>query len=352
MMLLLPTFLLSAGKVSAVSAGVCSLNVPSAPLSAAGLATPWQLQAPCHEANTATDSVFIQGVIFDETNRTLSTYSPLVIDVGTTPAIAPTAPVLPANSIVGLWGGGDDIKTHLIGPGASSCVNGAAGHVFGQVFFCGAAQFFAAIRSIGIGVPPIGKGTDGLNCPTTRSFKIVDQDQSDNVQTQYLANSQGQTAQDTIANRAALGTFTVLANGSDNRLLTNFVDPALNCHPWTIPDVANNGALVPTQATDELQAAAYQTGQIALVPAGDPMVGPNVLAMVNAYRQGVDQPTVGRLMAASTAVYCHNLKTLQPAFLANHKTVFQGQPSPTAGMNLYDFMQARLAASFQLLKCP
>ncbi|HCP74948.1 MAG TPA: hypothetical protein DIU08_09920, partial [Ktedonobacter sp.] len=83
-------------------------------------------------------------------------------------------------------------------------------------------------------VPPaLGKAKDGLPCPTSRDFSIVDQDQSDNVTTFYLITPSGKVAQDTKANVAALG-GQVQKNGSDERLIT-VVDSALGCIPWTAP---------------------------------------------------------------------------------------------------------------------
>ena len=84
----------------------CSLIVPANPLSAKGLATPFQLVAtdpnggPCNEANTA-QSAFVEAAVFDPATSQISIYHPLVIDSGTKPAIAPVVPSLPANAIVG-----------------------------------------------------------------------------------------------------------------------------------------------------------------------------------------------------------------------------------------------------------
>jgi len=300
---------------------------------------------------SANQAVFVQAVIFNEDTHTLSTYNPLVIDAGTTPAATPVVPVMPAHTVVALFGGGNDDVTTLVGPGAASCVNGAASQVFGQVFFCNGVAFFAAVNAAHISIPPLGMGSDGKVCPSVRDFRIVDQDQSDNVQTTYLVTASGQTAQNTAANRAALPGATLAKNPSDNRLLTNFVDPAIGCKPWLIPDIGDNGNMVPTQATDELQAAAYQGSPVALIPAGDPMVGPNVLTMINAYRVNVDQKSIKQLAQASTTAYCGNVKTYAPPFIAAHKAAFQASSSPAVGVNLYDFLQARLAATQAILGC-
>src|SRR5216683_938241 len=354
----------------AVPAMNCTLVVPADPLH--NLATPWQLSAPCNEANP-NQAVFVQAVVFDLDTHTLSTYAPLVIDAGTTPAITPTAPVFPphavvvghskyggdvfnwvsANTVVGVFGGGDDVVTTLTGAGAGQCDNGAAGRLFGQVFFCNTRGLFSAINRAHISIPPIGVEKSGLPCPTVRDFRLVDQDQSDNVTATYLVNANGQTAQNTVANRLKLGDnvgFKVVKNGSDNRLLDTFVDPAVGCTPWAIADLADPGVFLPTQATNELQAAAFQGAPMALIPAGDPMVGPNVLAMVNTYRLDIDQPRAASLADASTSTYCENQAEVAHSWITLHTADFQG-PSPTVGMNLEAFLLDRLAAARLILKC-
>jgi hypothetical protein len=71
----------------------CTLVVPKNPLTAAGLATPYQLVAtnkgdgPCNEAN-ADQSAFVEATILDPATGALSVYRPLVVDQGTQPAAA------------------------------------------------------------------------------------------------------------------------------------------------------------------------------------------------------------------------------------------------------------------------
>src|SRR5690349_20717158 len=65
----------------------CTLIVPVHPLSAQGLATPYQLKAtdadqgPCHEANPD-QAAFVQGAIIGPDGK-IAIYNPLVIDAGT-----------------------------------------------------------------------------------------------------------------------------------------------------------------------------------------------------------------------------------------------------------------------------
>jgi len=342
----------------------CTLIVPPNPLTAQGLATPFQLtatnpkQGPCNESNP-NQAVFVQGAVIDPATGQISIYNPLVIDKGTQPAIAPVVPKLPTGGIVALWGGGNDTVTTLRGTQGSlqagNCVNGVNGSPFGQVWYCNAPTFFqAANQAIKAGKlvpPPLGTANDKLPCPTVRDFSIVDQDQSDNVTSDYLVTSTGQTAQVTAANIAALPNATKAANGSDNRLLDAFVDPALGCTPWMAPDLADNGNMVTAQPLNEIQAAMFQADPIALVPGGDPMVlvnGQPNLQKLNAYRAGVDQPLVQNLDMASTNTYCSNLLAVGPQRLQLDSPMTLQGPSldPAVANSLFTFLAQRFVFSY------
>jgi hypothetical protein len=369
----------------------CTLIVPPDPLTARGLATPYQLTAtdpangPCNEAN-ANQSAFVQADILNPATGQITTYDPLVIDKGTEPAIQPVAPQLPRNAVVAIWFGDNGttltlLKTNarqhnrgrggrfsfgqffhigLSGGANGNCVNGLPGSPFGQFAYCNAPAFFRAANFLiaihKITVPPLGTAADGLPCPTTRDFSIVDMDQSDNVQTQYLANGNGQTAQFSTANQQQLQNATTISNPSDNALLSRFVDPALGCKAWQVPDIVNNNTPAATYGTDELQAAHEQSAPVALVPAGDEMVlandKPN-LFKVNLYRAGADQPFATTLTGnnpttASTTVYCQNLINVALPRLQRDMTLFQNKPSPDGGATattLFGFLANRLNAT-------
>jgi hypothetical protein len=314
-------------------------------------------KGPCNEANPA-QSAFVQAAVVDPATGTISIYNPLVIDRGTQPAIAPVLPTFPRRAVVGIWFGSNGNTLTLRDSNHSlqdgKCVNGLPGSIFGQVSYCNAPAFFqAANQAIQAGklVPPaVGKAKDGLPCPTTRDFSIVDQDQSDNVTTFYLSTPAGQIAQDTKANATALG-GQVQKNGSDERLLT-VVDSALGCTPWTAPDLADPGQKVPALPLNELQAAAHQSAPAGLVPGLDPMVlvnnKPN-LEKLNAYRTGVDQPLVQSLVAASTRLYCTNLLAIAPQRLLLDARFTKTQPpvDPAAANNLFTFLAQRFVFTYE-----
>lgn len=343
----------------------CSLVVPANPLSATGLSTPFQLVAtnaangPCNETNAA-QSAFAEATIIDPATGKLSIYRPLIINQGTKPAAAPVVPTLPAGAVVGLWFGFNGTTLTLTGNGVQQgrCVNGLPGSPFGQVSFCDAQQFFAAanqaIRAGTLVVPPLATAKDGQPCMTTRDFGLIDQDQSDNVVTSYLALANGTIAQNNAANTAALAGANTLVNGSDNLLLDGFVDPAIGCTPFTAPDLTNNGQPVGSLALDELQAAADQKAPIALVPTNDPMVLVNGNASnqkTNLYRSGVDQPP---LTAADTpTTYCKNMTTIgqQRTQLDQNLTMNGPSPAPAMANNLFTFLASRLNQSYTNLGC-
>ncbi|MBS2964760.1 hypothetical protein KGA66_17005 [Actinocrinis puniceicyclus] len=346
----------------------CTLVVPPNPLTAQGLATPYQFTAtnaamgPCHEANI-NQSAFVQATVYDPATGALSIYDPLVVDMGTQPAAAPVVPTLPANAVVGIWFGFNATNLTLQDSNGSlaagKCVNGmGAGDVFGQFAYCNSPAFFAAVnQGIQAGmvtVPNPGTATDGQPCETLRDFALIDQDQSDNVTTAYLANGNGQIAQKTATTAAAMAGATTISNPSDNGLLDAFVDPALGCAPWTAPDLANNNTPTTSLGLDELQANAFAHTPVALVPANDPMTlvnGNMSNTKTNLYRAGVDQPPLPA--GESPAVYCGDMDSIQSARLQQDVNLLINQTSPNAAAasNLFTFLGMRLQQSFGNLNC-
>ncbi|HEX6556611.1 MAG TPA: hypothetical protein VF026_27870 [Ktedonobacteraceae bacterium] len=352
------------GSHAAAVNGDCTLIVPSNPLSAQGLATPYQLVAtdaangPCNESNKV-QAAFVQGAVIDPATGHISIYNPLVIDQGTQPAATPVVAQLPANGVVALWFGSNGNNLTLQGTNGSleqgRCVNGVNGSIFGQFAYCNAPAFFRAanyaMRAGLLNAPPLGMANDGKVCPSVRDFGVVDMDQSDNVVTSYLVTANGQTAQVTTANMTALQNTQTQVNGSDNRLLAVAMDGALGCTPWMAPDLANPGHMLPALPLNELQAARQQAPPIARVPANDPMVLTNNqpdINKLNAYRRGVDQSPVSTLVAASTTTYCRHLLAIGPARIQLDMQLTQGRPSPDPAVanSLFTFLAQRFVASY------
>jgi len=355
----------------------CDIVVPANPLTAAGLATPYQLtgangaspqDSGCTMANFANLGAFVQATILDPATGRLSVYEPLVITKGTQPAASPVVPRLPRNAVVTIDFGFNGTNLTQVGatPRAlreGNCTDGLNGSIFGQVSFCNGTRFFATAswdEWIGrLKVPSLGRSPKtGQACPSTRSFMIVDQDQSDNVTSTYLLTGNGQTAQDNLANENALAGAQKINNGSDNLLLDAFVDPTLGCKPLEAPDLSQRGAMGTSQALGELQAAKSQAAPVALVPENDEMVLVNdkfSVAKTNLYRAEVGQQPVTwwNDQADSPANYCLNMANLQSAFLArNHDLLAtDASPVPDVGNNLFTFMANRLAMSFTNLNC-
>lgn len=342
----------------------CTLIVPPNPLTAQGLATPWQLvatdpaQGPCNQANK-TQTTFVQGAVFDPATGQISIYNPLVVDQGTQPAAAPVVPTLPNGAVVALWGGSNATTITLQDTQGSlqagNCVNGLNDSAFGQFWHCNAPVFFRAanqaIRQGRLVPPPIGMANDGKPCPTVSDFSLVDMDPHDNVTTTYLVTGNGQTAQMTTANTAALQNAQAIANGSDERLLAVAVDGALGCTPWMAPDLADPGHMVPALPLNELQAATRQAAPQALVPNRDPMVlvnGNRNLQKLNLYRVGVNEPQVINPFISSTRTYCGNLRRIAPARLQLDANVELQRPSADAAAanSLATFLAQRFVATY------
>jgi hypothetical protein len=335
----------------------CTLTVPAQPLSEIGLATPYQLVATdrradaCHETNSD-QSAFVEAAIIDPQTGDVSIYHPVVVDRGTAPAAAPVPVRLPPGAVVGVWFGFNGDTLTLDGPGARSCVNGLQGSPFGQFAYCNAPAFFSAANTaISTGklkLPPLGTGRDGMPCPTTRDFSVVDQDQSDNLATTYRIVD-GKVAQNTAATRAG----EALTNGSDEGLLARAIDPALGCTPFQAPDLTDGGVPTPALALNELSAAAFQGAPMALTPTSDPMTmvdGAVSTEKTNLYRAGVDQPALPA--GQDPAAYCANMLTIAHARLARDAALLRRAAAPAPGSgNLLDFLNARLQESASNLQC-
>jgi hypothetical protein len=366
----------------------CDIIVPANPMSARGLATPYQLTGPdgmspadsgCTMTNATSLGAFVQATILNTRTGQLYVYDPLVITQGTTPAVAPTVPTLPRQYVATIDFGFNGTVLTQVGATRNAlrqgdCVNGQGGSEFGQVSFCNGINFFNEAfqleREGKLKVPSEGTSSKivasggrlgtGQDCPVVRNFDMIDQDQSDNVTSLYLLNpATGQTAQDTTANAGNLAGATTLANGSDNILLAAFLDPVLGCTPFTAPDLGNNNQPATSQALDELSAARNTPAITALVPENDEMTldgqGDVDLAKTNMYRAEVGQPAVSAAnnTSSSPAMYCQNMVNIQTPFLAANQALLATGPSPVPGTgdNLLTFMANRLSMSFTNLGC-
>ena len=355
----------------------CEIIVPAHPLSAAGLATPYQLTGPdgktpaesgCTEANSANLGAFVQATILDPATGKLAVYEPLVVTKGTTPAAAPVVPTLPEGAIVTIDFGFNGTNLTQVGATRRAlrqghCVDGLRGSIFGQVSFCNGTAFFLTAHKVeergklvvpSAGVSPV----TGHSCPTTRDFSIVDQDPSDNVTTTYLLTATGRTAQFSQRNVTALPGATQMVNGSDNALLDAHVDPVLGCKPFEAPDLSQGGSPGTSQALDELSAAKSQAVPVALVPESDPMVLVNNTFSVqktDLYRSNLGQPTISAANNAddSPSKFCQNMLNIQAPFLNDNEVVLASatSPVPSVGDNLFTFMANRLSMSFTNLNC-
>jgi hypothetical protein len=337
----------------------CDIIVPANPLSAQGLAAPYQLTGPngmtpaqsgCEMSNGAKLGAFVQATILDPATGTLSVYEPLVVTQGTrpdTPGLKLNPPVIPADAVVTIDFGFNG--THLVQVGATPttladahCVSGQAGSAFGQTSFCNGVNFFNAVQqaerkgllkvpSPGTSNAIVPSGGDlgtGRSCPVISNFEVAGLDPGESVTTTYLLNPlTGQTAQDNTTSLSYIAGATLLHGNSASAVLDQYVDPILGCTPFEVPDLSS--ANVPTfaEALDEIAAGAYPPKTAALVPEND--------------------------KSSSPAMYCQNLVDIQTPFLAANQTLLATGQSPVTATadNLLTFLANDLSVSFTRLGC-
>src|SRR6201996_4273565 len=225
---------LTAPAASMKSNTTCEIIVPANPLSAQGLATPYQLTGPrgttptesgCEMSNAAKLGAFVQATILDPATGALSVYEPLVITRGSkpdTPGMKLSPPDLPKNAVVTIDFGFNGADLVQVGATPATlaeahCVSGQAGSDFGPTSFCNGASFFTAVRqaeragrlkvpSPGTSkaiVPSGGTLGTGRSCPVIDNFEVAGLDPGRSVTTTYLLNPlTGQTAQDNATYRA------------------------------------------------------------------------------------------------------------------------------------------------------
>jgi hypothetical protein len=312
---------------------------------------------------------FVQGAVFDPNTGDIQVYDPLVVDAGTQPGCPLLQPPLPVGATVGLWFGTNGDSVMLLDNGGSLaagfCINGFTDpitrqlSIFGQYAYCNGVAFFDQVKaSTLVRPPPLGIAGDGLPCPTTRDFFIVDMDPSDNVCSTYVLLTNGRVCQNTSTNFLAKAAMiqNPLTNGSDERLLFAYYRAIGNCKPFTGVNLAEgpqfiNQVFVGSVAHNEVQADKLQQPPIALIPLNNPMstiLGSPSLGKTNQYRVGVGQPRALTVRDADGTNFCFFFYTIQPLRLLRNMGTMVNFPSPDpgAGNNLFTFLAQRYANSF------
>ena len=356
----------------------CIIKVPNDPLNS-GLFENWILSTqtfsdvPCTQTDPGAN-VFIEATILNIYTGELFVYFPLVVDIGSTPAApALKGNITTLNHIVTIHFGSNgnsitllptiDYSINSNSLISGNCVNGLQnGSIFGQFAYCNAEKFFKRVNEMIINspikIPELQNSPMGDVCPTTRSFGVIDQDQSDNVLSQYLLLSDNTVSQDYKINKEKFPNFKILGNGSDNRLLNNFINVAIGCQSFTAPDLVDNTILRSSLALNEIQANLLDNNleTTALVPSIDPMVLDNnieSLEKLNLYRIGVNQPLLISMNISNNILYCKQLITIAPVFLNLHKDELSKKSSPDSNIasNLLNFLANRFINSLMILNC-
>jgi hypothetical protein len=319
------------------------------------LAKPF-IVAGCNQSDPSQASFVQGGIVRRKHGRggsfatRLRIYNPLVANEGqsTVPQDAPDLGGGEGVAVVALWFGTNAdgiVLKNKQGRGNGACVDG-----FGQFAYCNAPKFFEAAKEVV--PPPLGTAKDGLPCPTTRDFSVVDQDPSDNVATVYLVDpTTGAIMADTPDNRKAHPNAVELVNGSDEHLLAVNIAQALGCSPFLVPDVLS-GESRPSLFANELSANALQGPPVALVPELDPMVlvdGQPNREKLNSFRAGVLQPPNE---LADTTRYCNELANATARLqLDKPFTSVAASPNPEDANSLFTFLAFRLVGTWGDLTC-
>jgi hypothetical protein len=206
----------------------CVLQVPNNPLSAEGLATPYKMTG-CNQTNFATEACFVEAAILDPATGNIQIYNPLVINQDQAKPgvdfIPPVVPKLAPNSVVGIFFGSNAVTLTLTGD-TNTCVNGDGNSVFGQFAYCNSPAFFTAadtaVQAGLLKIPPPGSTTKAKTvspCLVTRDFRMVDMDQSDNVDSTYLLINGTVLAQNTPENAKANPNATGMSLGFRGNIL-------------------------------------------------------------------------------------------------------------------------------------
>jgi len=341
----------------------CVITVPTNPLTAAGLASVYKVTG-CNQIDFSDQGNFVEAAILDPATGDIEIYHPLLInqdqDVEGVDFITPVTPTLPANAVVGIWFGSNANTIKLVGD-TVGCVNGDGNSVFGQFAYCNAPAFFTAaetaVSSGLLKIPPPGTSTKTATvqpCPVTRDFRVVDMDQSDNVDTSYLLIDGKTLAQNTPANAAANKNATLIQNGSDNLLINDFIAPTMGCGSFTTKSITTPNGISGAMVLNELQSQYFPpAGGPALVPLNDDfaVIASNTvtqsLVKTNLYRAGVGQPQAADAANASGVTYCQRYAA-SGIFIAENEALFTGatSPAPAVANNLFTFLANRFATSF------
>lgn len=343
-------------NIALVVSQTCNLIIPNDPLTSIGLATPY-IYEDCDQLNPDQSS-FVEAVIINKLTSNIRIYTPLIINKDMTPLVPPVVPYLDPNDVVGIWFGSNADILIINNDNNNICVNGGLpGDYFGQVAACNAELFFLTVDQLVqnnvLKIPEFAIGFNGYLCPGVRSFSVVDMDQSDNVVSRYIVVEEKDIVQYSQDNLMLFcnNVTRILTNPSDNRLLADFINPALGCvNTFVAPDISNNNITRTAQALLELQAYFYGFNNNALVPVNNPMVKTNGeynLYKTNEFRKLVHQPVAPTIFQASPTDYCVNfLKGLAQIILEQQYTVNFTSPNVDEAPNLFRFLLNRWYISF------
>ena len=320
---------------------------------------------------------FAQATILDPATGKLSVYDPLVITKGSTPAVQPSVPTIPADAIVTVDFGFNGTGLFQVGATPNALSQGQLherlpGSIFGQVSFCNGANFFnAAFQDEREGklkvpcgasaaMPPLMAPSEPARLPGHPQLRHGRPGPS--RQRDHRVPAEPGDRPDGAGHRSNADNLqgsTLLLNGSDNTLLDAVHRPGPRPHPVR---GAGPGQQRPA---DQLEGA----GRAAFAPRTSRNRGPGAGERRDgAERQRPVRPGQGRPVprgsragadqcandrTSSPANYCQNIVNIQTPFLAANQALLATGQAPVAGVgdNLLTFLANRLLMSFTNLAC-
>ena len=360
----------------------CNIEVPNDPLNT-GLFLPWYVSTdpesavPCTQT-IKSSAVFVESTIVDLITGELFVYYPLILDNGTFPVVPILKTILPKtySTIISFGSNGESIKLIPSRNDPNSLINANCNYgidnngtisQFGQVAFCNAVNFYDNINKLImknlVKIPNIGKTQKGDICPTTRSYQVVDADPNDNSLSTYIITENMEVVQNYPENAKQLKVANIIGNGSDNRLLSVFISPAVGCHSFQVPDLVVKQILRYSMALNDIQSNLLQfllpQEDIALVSFNNPMTlldGNISINKTNLYRQNVNQPLFyGTIEEAKNydTLFCNKLEEITIPFLIKYHYELTNFVSPDNenADNLLNFLCNRFVGTWGILNC-
>lgn len=337
----------------------CSVIVPNNPLTEIGLSTPYILKSFKNSSlncNIGNNSIFIEAVILDLNNGNYEVYNPIIIDEYIVDYKV-IKPIIPENSIIGIWFSSNNLKFRLTGSTDSyniinsvidgNCIDGIENSPFGNFAYCNAYYFFLKANSLVnkniINIKPLKN-----NCLTTRSYAFIPRYEISSISSySYIILDNNTLIQNEIFN--ITNNYKKIINiNSNNRLLNDFINPSTNC-------IINN--FKNCLAFNEIYSSyTINENNQALIPYNHPNVlvnGKINLEKLNYYRIGFNQKTINTVDNYENVNFCNNIYNDALNYMYENYDYLNNFSSPDykIATNLLNYICNRFIETWKILDC-